>query len=95
MPNITNRLLQSVRLDSTPYFIRDDKVKGFGAKVNPSGAVSLIAEIRHEGRTVRKTLGTYPVLSIQDGRVGTIAFIQEVRVGQTKVIEETTLHDEL
>ncbi len=56
MTTITARALQVAQSKSTPYFIRDAKVKGFAAKVNPSGSIKLIAEVRHEGRTFRKTI---------------------------------------
>lgn len=52
MAIITSKTLQSAAPKLVPYFIRDDKVKGFAAKVNPSGSSKLIAEVRHEGRNV-------------------------------------------
>ncbi|WP_136796040.1 tyrosine-type recombinase/integrase [Desulfosediminicola ganghwensis] len=95
MPNITNRSLQSVRPKSKPLFIRDTKVKGFAAKVNPSGSIKLIAEVRHEKRTVRKTIGEYPGISLQDARAQTITFIQQVRTGKHREVtkKEVPLYD--
>ncbi len=66
MTTITSKSLQSAQPKQAPYFIRDDKVKGFAAKVNPSGSIKLIAEVRHEGRTVRKTIGQHPHIVIGD-----------------------------
>ncbi len=82
MTTITARSLQSVQPKGTPYFIRDDKVKGFAAKVNPSGSIKLIAEVRHEGRTIRKTIGQHPHIVIGEARKLAITFIQQVRTGQ-------------
>ncbi|MFT5699787.1 MAG: integrase [Desulforhopalus sp.] len=84
MTTITAKVLQSAKPKSTPYFIRDDKVKGFAAKVNPSGSIKLIAEVRHEGRTNRKTIGQYPHIVIGDARTQSINFIQQVRTGNLK-----------
>ena len=82
MTTITIRTLQSATPKLVPYFIRDDKVKGFAAKVNPSGSIKLIAEVRHEGRTVRKTIGQHPHIVISEARSQAITFIQQVRTGQ-------------
>ncbi|TKB11800.1 hypothetical protein [Desulforhopalus sp. IMCC35007] len=51
MTTITARVLQSAQSKLAPYFIRDAKVKGFAAKVNPSGSIKLIVEVRYEGMT--------------------------------------------
>ncbi len=48
MTTITTRSLQRATPRPVPYFIRDDKVRGFAAKVNPSGSIKLIAEVRHD-----------------------------------------------
>jgi integrase len=82
MATITTRSLQSARPRPVPYFIRDDKVTGFAAKVNPSGSVQLIAEVRHNGRTVRKTIGQYPYTDIKEARQLAISFIHQVKTDQ-------------
>jgi intergrase/recombinase len=82
VPNITSRTLTTTRPKSVAFFIRDSKVKGFAIKVNPSGSMKFIAEIYHNGRSVRKTLGEHPVLPLQDARCQAITFIQQVRSGQ-------------
>lgn len=66
MPNITQRTLTTTRPKSVPFFIRDSKVQGFAIKVNPSGSIKYIVEIYHNGKSVRKTLGAYPVIELQD-----------------------------
>ncbi|MCP3889456.1 MAG: DUF4102 domain-containing protein, partial [Desulfobulbaceae bacterium] len=82
MTIITAKSLQAATPRPTPYFIRDDKVKGFAAKINPSGSIKLIAEVRHEGRTVRKTIGQHPHIIISEARKLAMTFIQQVRTGQ-------------
>lgn len=54
MPNITERLVRSIRPRSKPYELRDDKLKGFLVRVQPSGLASYVAEV---GRGRRVTLG--------------------------------------
>jgi len=82
MTTITTRTLQTDQPKPTPYFIRDDKVKGFAAKVNPTGSIKLIAEVRHKGRTVRKTIGQHPHTIIGEARKRALTFIQQVRTEQ-------------
>jgi integrase len=92
VPNITQRTLTTTRPKSVPFFIRDSKVQGFAIKVNPSGFIKYIAEIYHNGKCVRKTLGAYPVIELQDARDQAITFIQQVRSGQLeKAVELITL----
>ncbi len=79
MALITTRTLESVHPQKAPYFIRDDKVKGFAAKINPSGSVQLVAEVRHNGRTIRKTLGQHPHIAIKEARQLAISFIHQVK----------------
>lgn len=81
MANITVRLLKSSRAKASPYFIRDSKVKGFAAKVNTSGSIKFVAEVWHEGRTVRKTLGEYPLLSLPEARAQEVVFLQQAKQG--------------
>ena len=66
----TNRLIETLKPGAKPYFIRDTKCKGFGVKVNPSGSVKYYAETKHQGKTNRKTLGEYPLLSLDQESSG-------------------------
>jgi hypothetical protein len=88
MTTITTRSLQFAQLEQAPYFIRDDKVKGFAAKVNPSGSIKLIAEVRHKGRTVRKTIGQHPHIVVSEARKQAITFIEQVRTGQRERLND-------
>ena len=79
---ITNRALSNLKPSTKPYFLRDSTLKGFGVKVNPSGAIRFIAEVWHEGRSSRKTLGDYPILDLQQARVDALAYLSQVKSGQ-------------
>lgn len=79
--SITNRFLSSLKPKSNPYFIRDAKLKGFAVKVNPAGSIKFIAEIRHNSKTFRKTLGNYPSLALVEARSGASTYINQVKSG--------------
>jgi integrase len=82
MPSITTKSLKSAKPELSPYFIRDNRVKGFAVKVNASGSMMFIAEVWHKGRSIRKTLGEHPIMSVSDARNHAISFIQKVRQGK-------------
>jgi hypothetical protein len=78
--------LNSTPPKASPYFIRDTRVKGFTVKVNTSCSIKFIAEVWRKGKSIRKTLGDYPILSHQDARQSAISFINKVR--QSKLNEK-------
>ncbi len=82
--SITSRTLNNLKPDAKPYFLRDKLLKGFGVKVNPSGTIKFIAEVRHDGRTSRKTLGDYGILNLNDARHKASDYILKVKSGQLK-----------
>lgn len=67
---ITKRLLDSLTNDTgKDMFCRDTELRGFGAKITPSGSVTFIVEGRiRKGRSKRYNLGSYPALSVADAR---------------------------
>ncbi len=92
MSTIISRILQSVKPKKSPYFIRDNKVKGFAIKVNPSGPIKFIVEVRSNGQTVHKTIGEYPQVNIKDAKLEAIVVREEIkRGGVTREPEQITL----
>ncbi len=78
---INQRTINNRKSSTKPYFLRDSSLKGFGIKVYPSGRVTFVAEIWHNGRSHRKTLGEYPVIKPQEAKIQALEFISEVRLG--------------
>ncbi len=62
--SITSTLLPKLKPAIKPYFVRDINLQGFGFKVNPSGSIKFIAEVKHKGKSKRKTVGAHLVLSL-------------------------------
>lgn len=81
MSKITSKLVTSARPSSSEYFIRDSELKGFALRVFPSGTIKYLAEVWHDGKSHRKTLGSHPVLTPQDARKLALAFIRDVQSG--------------
>lgn len=59
MPNITDRTVKALKARAKPYEVRDDRLKGFLVRVQPSGQSSFIVEV---GRGRRITLGKVGVM---------------------------------
>lgn len=75
MSVITARTIQSISPKSTPYFIRDPKLKGFATKVNPPGKQKFVIEVWHDGRSVRSSLGEHPGMTLKDAKLEVVGFI--------------------
>ncbi|SHO51951.1 tyrosine-type recombinase/integrase [Desulfopila aestuarii] len=81
---ITTRTLNKLKPAGQPYFLRDTTLNGFGVKVNTSGKISFVSEVWHGGRSYRKTLGSYPILQLQQARNDALAFMSSVRSGDSQ-----------
>jgi integrase len=84
MPKITSKTIKSAHLksnkSSSAFFIRDSELKGFALRVFPSGTIKYIVEVWYNRRSHRKTLGSYPVLSLKDARQEALSFIRDVQL---------------
>lgn len=78
---LTNRHLANIQPKTQPFILRDSSLKGFGIKVNPSGQIKYIAEVWHQGKSVRRTVGEYPLMSIQEARTEALSVIAEIKSG--------------
>ncbi len=99
MPKITSKTVKTAQPSSSAYFIRDNDLKGFALRVFPSGTIKYIAEVWHNGKSHRKTLGSHPVLTPQDARNLAVSFIRDVQSGRhgkkykSEVTLEALFHD--
>jgi integrase len=67
--------------DKGQAFYRDDKLKGFGLRVTPTGAKSFVVETRVKGRTRRETLGRYGPLTVEQARREAQKYLGQVATG--------------
>jgi len=80
--NLTLNVLKRLQPSDSAYFIRSTTLRGFGVKVNTSGVIKFIAETKHQGTNYRKTLGTFPALSISEAEKEAIQYLHLVQTGQ-------------
>lgn len=79
--SITPTLLSKLKPATKPYFVRDSNLQGFGLKVNPSGSIKYIAEVKYRGKSNRKTVGEFPIISLQEAKSIALTFISGVKSG--------------
>jgi len=79
--HLTNRSLLNLKPNEVPYFVRDSTLRGFAVKVNPSGQIKYVAEVWHQGKSTRKTLGEFPVVSVQAARQEALSLIAQMKSG--------------
>ncbi|WP_419174248.1 tyrosine-type recombinase/integrase [Desulfosediminicola sp.] len=84
--NITLNLLKKLEPKSKAFFIRSTTLRGFGIKVNPSGSIKFIAETKRQGVNYRKTLGSFPALSVPEAEKEAIHFLNQVHTGQLQAL---------
>lgn len=88
---ITNAVLNNLKPTDRPYFVRDSNLKGFSVKVNQSGSIKFVAEVWHNRRSHRKTIGAYPLLNIQDAKSMALGFISGVKSNTLNESKNVTL----
>ena len=59
MPKITKRAVDALMPAERERVVWDDDIKGFGVRVHPTGRKVYIVKYRHEGRSVKVTIGPH------------------------------------
>ena len=59
MPKITKRTVDALAPAERERVVWDDDIKGFGVRVHPTGRKVYIVKYRHEGRSVKVTIGPH------------------------------------
>ena len=81
---LTDRLLRSLAVPSpAPREIWDQTVRGFGVRISASGKISffIMRRQRGTGRAIRITIGSYPLLSLAEGRERARALLRDLEAG--------------
>lgn len=88
---ITSKTLQSLQPKDKPYFLRS--TSGFAVKVNPKGTIKYIIEARCRGKTIRKTIGSYPMMPLKQAKEEGAKYLQLIYSDQHKSMASTTLEE--
>lgn len=78
---ITQRTLEKLKPQKKPYFLRSTTIKGFAVKVNPSGTIRYIVETKHNGKSLRKTIGTHPLMLLKEAEQEALISLKQIHIG--------------
>lgn len=85
MPKITKRLIDNLEPSDSAYIVWDDRLRGFGARVNPNGRITFILKYRVGGGrsgTVRKpSIGIHGKVTADQARRVAGEWLSEVTRG--------------
>lgn len=80
--SITQRTIAGLETTGKIQFIRDSSLSGFGIKVTAQGKASFIVEARvRGGRTVRRTIGSVDLLSLEDAKIEARQMLLDLKRG--------------
>jgi hypothetical protein len=98
MPKISKKMVDQLISSATPQVIRDDNVKGFGARLNANGTVSYLVEYRSgrgRGFPVRRlVIGKHGPLTPDQARSLAKGILARVLAGDDPAIERANRRKE-
>ena len=91
---ISNRVLDDLSPHPKLCFVRDTGVYGGADKINPSGPIKFVVEVRHQGSSRRKTIVESPLVSPSDSRTEALVLLSQVKLGKmVSIAKQKTLQD--
>jgi integrase len=81
MPKLTKRAIEALSVRQRPYDVRDEDLRGFLVRVEPSGRKSFFLDYRLRGKRNRYRLGVHPNLSSEGARAIAQAIAGDVARG--------------
>jgi hypothetical protein len=80
--NLTAKLIENLKpATDRRYEVRDALLPGFGIRVSVSGGKSWFVVARVDGRQVRHTLGTYPIVTLSEAREAARPVLKDIQLG--------------
>ena len=82
MPKLTKRYVDNLPVHEKEYFVWDDILKGFGARVYPNGGKRYVAQLFREGKTVRVQIGRHGALPFEEAKARARKIIADIDDGR-------------
>ena len=82
MPRLTKRHIDALPVREKEYFVWDDQLKGFGARVYPNGGKRYVAQTFRRGKTIRVQIGRHGVLSFEEAKARARKIIADIDEGR-------------
>lgn len=98
MPKLTKRFVEATQTDGGDLFFWDDLLPGFGLRVRASGRRAFIVQYRtREGRHRRRTIGTFPTMTVDEARSEAREWLSDARKGRDRaeMVDRTRMAETL
>ena len=82
MPTINKKAVDALAARQREYMLWDDKIKGFGVRVHPSGRKVYLVKYRNRGRVFKRTIGPHGAVSPAAARVRAAEMITIAKTGR-------------
>ena len=82
MPKITKRAVDALLPAERERVVWDDDIKGFGVRVHPTGRKVYIVKYRHEGRSVKVTIGVHGPITPAAARAKAAEIVTLAKTGR-------------
>ena len=82
MPRLTKRRIDALPAREKEYFVWDDTLKGFGARVYPNGGKRYVAQTFRQGKTIRVQIGRHGALSFDEAKSRARKIIADIDEGR-------------
>ncbi len=82
MPRITKRTVDALAPADKERIVWDDDIKGFGVRVHPTGRKVYIVKYRHEGRSVKVTIGPHGPIAPAAARARAAEIVTLAKTGR-------------
>ena len=82
MPKLSKRYIDALPVREKEYFVWDDQLKGFGARVYPNGGKRYVAQTFRRGKTTRVQIGRHGALSFDEAKARARKIIADIDDGR-------------
>ena len=82
MPKITKRTVDALVPAERERIVWDDDIKGFGVRIHPTGRKVYIVKYRHEGRSVKVTIGPHGPITPAAARAKAAEIVTLAKTGR-------------
>ena len=82
MPRLTKRQIDALPARDKEYFVWDDQLKGFGARVYPTGGKRYVAQTFRRGTTIRVQIGRHGALPFEEAKARARKIIADIDDGR-------------
>ena len=82
MPRLTKRHIDALPARDKEYFVWDDQLKGFGARVYPNGGKRYVAQTFRRGKTIRVQIGRHGTLPFEEAKARARKIIADIDDGR-------------